>query len=100
MVDPSTLFESSKVPCACCGTVNDLGSSKGLYFADGSIRCVHCGFLFIGHILRQMAKMREMLENDPECAALLRAGRIAEFKRRLDNLIPVEDEHPPEPPSN
>ena len=39
-----------------------------------------------------MAKMREMLENDPECAALIRAGRIAEFKRRLDNLVPVEGE--------
>lgn len=92
MVDPSTLFESSKVPCARCGKMNDLGSSERLYFADGSTRCVHCGFLFIRHMLRQMAKMREMLENDPECAALIRAGRIAEVKRRLDNLVPVEGE--------
>jgi len=38
-----------------------------------------------------MAKMREMLE-DPKCAALIRDGRIAEFKRRLENLVPVEDE--------
>jgi hypothetical protein len=29
-----------------------------------------------------------------------RAGPIAEVKRRLDNLIPVEDERPPEPPPN
>jgi hypothetical protein len=39
-----------------------------------------------------MAKMKEMLENDPDCAALIRDGRIAEFKRRLDNLVPVEGE--------
>ncbi len=92
MVDPSTVFESGKVPCARCGKVNDLGSSELLYFADGSKRCVHCGFLFIRHLLRQMAKMREMIENDPECAALIRDGRIAEIKRRLDDLVPVEGE--------
>jgi DNA-directed RNA polymerase subunit RPC12/RpoP len=92
MVDPSTFFESSKVPCARCGKVNDLGSSERLYHADGSTRCLHCGFLFIRHTLRQMAKMKELLQNDPDFAALIRAGRVAEVKRRLDNLVPVEGE--------
>ena len=92
MADPSTIFESSKVPCARCGKVNDLGSSELLYFADGSKRCVHCGFLFIRHMLRRMAKMRELIENDPEFAALIRAVRIAEINRRLDELVPVEGE--------
>ena len=90
MVDPSTLFEGIKVQCARCGKVNDLGSRS--YFADESTRCVHCGFLFIRHSLRQMAKMREMLENDPEWVALIRAGRFAEVKRRLDKLVPLEGE--------
>jgi DNA-directed RNA polymerase subunit RPC12/RpoP len=92
MVDPSRFFESSEVPCARCGKVNDLGSSERLYHADGSTRCVHCGFLFIRHSLRQMAKMQEMIQNDPEFVALIRAGRMAEVKRRLNDLIPVERE--------
>ena len=92
MADPSKFFESGKVPCARCGKVNDLGSSELLYHADGSKRCVHCGFLFIRHLIRQMAKMREVLENDPEWGALIRAGRLAEVKRRLDDLVPVEEE--------
>jgi hypothetical protein len=92
MVDPSAFFESSEVPCARCGKVNDFGSSESLYFADGSKRCIHCGFLFVRHILQQMAKMREMIENDPEFAALIRAGRMAEIKRRLDDLVPIEGE--------
>ena len=92
MADPSTFFESSKVPCARCGKVNDFGSSESLYFADKSKRCVHCGFLFIRHMFRQMAKMTEMIENDPEFAALIHSGRTAEAKRRLDDLVPIEGE--------
>ena len=39
-----------------------------------------------------MAKMREMIENDPEFAALIRTSRMAEIKRRLDDLVPIEGE--------
>ena len=93
MVAPSTFFESSKVSCARCGKLNDLGSSERLYHADEATRCLHCGFLFIRHTIRQMAKMKELLQNDDtEFAALIRAGRMAEVKRRLDNLVPVEGE--------
>ena len=39
-----------------------------------------------------MAKMMEMLEIDPEWIALIRAGRNEEVKRRLDELVPIEDD--------
>jgi hypothetical protein len=90
VVDPSTFFESTEVQCARCGQRNDFGPSERLYFADGSHRCIHCGFLFIQHLLRKMGKMREMVETDPEWRALLRAGRVAEVTRRLDALVPIE----------
>jgi len=90
VVDPSTFFESTEVQCARCGQRNDFGSSEQLYFADGSHRCIHCGFLLIQHLLRKMGKMWEMVETDPEWRALLRAGRVAEVTRRLDALVPIE----------
>jgi DNA-directed RNA polymerase subunit RPC12/RpoP len=93
MVDPSKFFESGQTTCDRCGQVNDLGSSEAMYWADDSRRCAHCGFRFIRHKLRQMAKMRELLEGDPEWAALLRSGRYAESKRRLDELVPIEDDN-------
>jgi hypothetical protein len=43
-------------------------------------------------MFRQMAKMTEMIENDPEFAALIRSGRTASAKRRLDDLVPIEGE--------
>ena len=45
-----------------------------------------------GTCYRQTAKLWEMIENDAECAALIRSGRIAEVKRRLDDLLPIEGE--------
>ena len=39
-----------------------------------------------------MAKMMEMLETDPEWVALIRAGHNEEAKRRLDELVPIEDD--------
>jgi DNA-directed RNA polymerase subunit RPC12/RpoP len=92
MVDPSKFFESGQTACARCGQVNDLGSSEALYWADDSRRCEHCGFLFIRHKNRQMAKTMEMLKTDPEWTDLIRAGRIEEVKRRLDKLVPLEEE--------
>ena len=93
MVDPSKFFESGQMTCARCGKVNDLGSSEALYWADDSKRCENCGFLFIRHKNRQMAKTMEMLKTDPEWADLIRAGRNEEIKRRLDQLVPIEDEN-------
>ncbi|MCX5676492.1 MAG: hypothetical protein NTX87_15940 [Planctomycetota bacterium] len=93
MVDPSKFFESGQTTCARCGQVNDLGSSEALYWADDSKRCKHCGFHFIRHKNRQMAKTLEMLKTDPEWADLIRAGRLEEFKRRLDKLVPIEEEN-------
>ena len=93
MVDPSKFFQSGQTACARCGQVNDLGSSEALYWADDSRRCEHCGFLFIRHKNRQMAKTMEMLKIDPEWADLIRAGRNEEIKRRLDELVPIDDEN-------
>jgi len=93
MIDPSKFFESGQTVCDRCGQVNDLGSSEALYWADGSHRCEHCGFLFIRHKTRQMAKMVELLKIDPEWVELIRAGRNEEAKRRLDQLVPIEDDN-------
>ena len=92
MVDPSKFFESGQTTCAQCGQVNDLGSSEALYWADDSKRCKHCGFLFIRHKNRQMAKTLELLKTDPEWGDLIRTGRNEEIKRRLDELVPIDDE--------
>ena len=90
--DPATFFESGQATCERCGKMNDLGSSKALYWADDSTRCRHCGFLFILHKNKQMDKMMEMLKTDPEWPVLIRAKRYGEIKRRLAKLVPVEDE--------
>ena len=91
MVDPSKFFKSGQTPCARCGKVNDLGSSETLYWADDSLRCKHCGFLFIRHKKRQMDKTMEMARMNPEWVELMQAGRNDELKRRLDELVPIED---------
>ena len=100
-VDPSEFFASAQLRCARCGQQNDFGSRKRLYFANGSQRCTHCGFLFIEHLLRKISKMREMIASDPEWRALLRAGRHAEVQRRLEALVPIETDGagPPTPNS-
>lgn len=92
MVDPSKFFESGQTTCDRCGQMNDLGSSEALYWANDSERCKHCGFLFIRHKNRQMATIREMLKTDPELVDLIRAGHNEEVKRRLDQLVPIEEE--------
>lgn len=92
MTDPAMFFKHGKMACLRCGGVNDLGSSEALYFADDTTRCAHCGFRFIRHVLRQMAALQTVLESDPECANLLRAGRTEEIKKRLSELVPPEDE--------
>ena len=93
MVDPSKFFQSGQTTCQRCGQVNDLGSSEALYLADDSKRCEHCGFLFIRHKSRQMARMLEMLKTNPEWVDLVHAGRNEEIKRRLDELVPIDDEN-------
>ena len=95
MVDPSKFFESGQTTSARCGQVNDLGSSEALYWADESKRCEHCGFLFIRHKNRQMAKLMEMLKANPEWVDLVRSGRNEEVKRRLDVLVPIEKDKGP-----
>jgi hypothetical protein len=93
MVDPSKLFKHGRVPCPKCGQINDLGSSEALYHAGLATPCIHCGFLFLDHIDRQMKKLTEMTAEDPEWGQLLRSGRLDVIKQRLDELVPLpEDE--------
>jgi hypothetical protein len=92
MIDPCSFFENGRMTCGRCRQVNDLGSNEALYRASESTRCGHCGFLFVRHCLRQMAKLREMLETDAGWTELLRAGRNPEVKRRLDMLVPAKDD--------
>lgn len=88
---PSEVFDNGRIICGRCRQVNDLGSSEALYRADDTTRCRHCGFLFIRHCLRQMAKLREMLESEAVWVDLLRAGRNLEVKCRLDRLVPAQE---------
>jgi hypothetical protein len=100
-VDPAGFFASGRALCKRCGQVNDLGSGEALYRADDSTRCVHCGFHFIRHLNRQLAKMRELCDSDTEWGRLIQEGRNEEAGRRLDVLVPPEDEEtrrePPPP---
>jgi hypothetical protein len=89
MVDPSKFFEHGRVPCPKCGQINDLGSSKALYLASLATPCIHCGFLFLDHIDRQMKKLTEMTAENPEWGELLRGGQIDVIKQRLDELVPL-----------
>jgi hypothetical protein len=89
MVDPSQFFQHGRVPCKKCGQINDLGSSAALYHASLATPCVHCGFLFLDHIDRQMKELVEMTAKDPEWGELLRSGRLDVIKQRLDELVPL-----------
>ena len=89
MIDPRVFFKHGRVPCQKCGKVNDLGSSEVLYHADLSTPCVYCGFLIFDHISRQMKKLMEMADKDPEWCDLLRSCRNDEIKRRLNELVPI-----------
>ena len=89
MVDPSKFFKHGRVPCPKCGQVNDLGSSEALYHASLATPCMHCGFLFLDHMDRQMKKLMEMTAKDPEWGELLRSGRLDVIKQRLDELVPL-----------
>jgi hypothetical protein len=89
MVNPSKFFRHGRVPCPKCGRINDLGSSEALYHASLATPCVHCGFLFLDHIDRQMKKLTEMTAKDPEWGELLRSGRTDVIKERLDELVPL-----------
>ena len=92
MVNPSKFFENGRVGCPRCGQVNDLGSSEALFHADESQQCENCGFLFIRHINRQMSKMMGLLKSDPEWVKLLKNGDMKEIKRRMNELVPVEED--------
>ena len=89
MVNPSNFFKHGRVPCPKCGQINELGSSAALYYASLATPCVHCGFLFLDHIDRQMKKLMEMTAKDPEWGELLRSGRLDVIKQRLDELVPL-----------
>src|SRR6516225_1111238 len=56
MVNPSNFFMHGRVPCPKCGQINDLGSSAALYYASLATPRLHCGFLFLDHLDRQMKK--------------------------------------------
>jgi hypothetical protein len=92
MVDPSNFFKHGRVPCPKCGQTNDLGSSEALYHASLATPCIHCGFLFLDHIDRQMKKLMEMTAKDPAWGQLLRSGRLDVIKQRLDELVPLPKE--------
>ena len=92
MVNPSKFFKHGRVPCPKCGQVNDLGSSEALYDASLATPCVHCGFLFLDHLDRQMKKLMEMTATDPAWGELLRIGRLEVIKQRLDELVPLPQE--------
>ena len=92
MVDPSTFFQHGRVPCKKCGRMNEFGSSEALYFASLSTPCAHCGFRFLEHKDRQMQKMMEMTDRDPEWRELLRKGRMDVIKQRLDELVPLPED--------
>ncbi len=92
MVDPSKFFKHGRVPCRKCGQINDLGSSEALYHASLATPCIHCGFLFLDHMDRQMKKLMEMTAKDPEWGELLRSGRLDVIKQRLDELVPLPKE--------
>ncbi len=92
MVNPSNFFTHGRVPCPRCGQINDLGSSEGLFHASLATPCIHCGFLFLDHIDRQMKKLMEMTAKDPEWGKLLRRGRLDVIKQRLDELVPLPQE--------
>lgn len=88
-VDPTEFFKDSRVVCKRCGYCNDFGSSEALYCADLLTPCVHCGFRFLEHSDRQMRKLMEMAERDPQWRKLLRSGSLDVIKQRLDQLIPI-----------
>ena len=92
MVDPSKFFKHGRVPCRKCGQINDLGSSEALSDASLATPCLHCGFLFLDHLDRQMKKLMEMTAKDPEWGELLRSGRLDVIKQRLDELVPLPEE--------
>ena len=89
MVNPSNFFKHGRVPCGKCGQINDLGSSEALYHANLATPCKHCGFHFLDHLDRQMKKLMEMTDKDPEWGELLRSGRDDIIKQRLDELVPL-----------
>jgi hypothetical protein len=92
MVDPSKFFKHGRATCPKCGQINDLGSSEALYDASLATPCIHCGFLFLDHIDRQMKKLIEMTAKDPQWGELLRSGRLDVIKQRLDELVPLPEE--------
>jgi hypothetical protein len=94
MVDPSKFFKHGRVPCRKCGQINDLGSSEALYHASLATPCIHCGFLFLDHMDRQMKKLMEMTAKDPKWGELLRSGRLDVIKQRLDELVPLAGDDP------
>jgi hypothetical protein len=91
MVNPSNFFEHGRVPCRKCGQINDLGSSEALSDASLATPCLHCGFLFLDHLDRQLKKLMEMTAKDPEWGELLRSGRLEVIKQRLDELVPLPE---------
>ena len=83
MVDPSKLFQHGRVPCKKCGQMNDFGSSEALYYASLATPCVHCGFRFLEHMDRQMQKMMEMADKDPQWREV-----VAEWSERSHQTAP------------
>ena len=95
MVDPSTFFQHGRVPCKKCGQMNDFGSSEALYYADLSTPCAHCGFRFLEHMDRQMHKLMEMADKDPEWGKyniVVRRASDGEMVIEKRPIAPMPDE--------
>ena len=79
----SDVRDEISVSCPKCGHKHVFDSMRALESAGISTPCFNCGFLFLQHVANKMDATMALLKSDPKASALLREGKLEEFKRYL-----------------
>ena len=72
------------VSCLKCGHKHIFDSASDLESTDISTPCLNCGFPFLQHLANKIDATMALLKSDPRASALLREGKLEEFKKYLE----------------
>jgi len=73
-----------RVSCLKCGHEHVYDSMPALEAADIATPCSNCGFLFLQYLANKLDAMKSLLRSDPKASALIKQGRLEEFKKYME----------------
>ncbi len=73
------------VSCPKCGHKHHYESLFALDQVSITALCENCGFLFLKHLNDKIKATTDLLNSDPKAVALLKNGKVKEFKAYLEN---------------